>query len=657
MFEANTEVLAEEWFQGLARLLFHVHSEGGPKMGADHHLNDYASLAIPSMQIADLIVAYLEQIGVEYVFGIPGGAIEPFYNALARSERRGGVRSIVARHETDAAFMADGYARNSGKLGVCCATTGPGATNLITGVASAYENRTPMLVITAQTALASFGRGALQESSCTAVNIVGMFEYCTQYNTLVSHADQLERKLAAAVMAAFQAPQGPSHISIPLDILKQPILDQTPAFDLKGLILTHKPIDHESVSVLVKELKNAKDIVFVIGDGVRDAIGNILNIALALNAKLVTTPHGKGFISPYHPLFYGVVGFAGHISAKNVLRDKSVDTIVAIGTALTESATDGWDAELILNRRLIHVDAFEGNFTRSPMARLHVCGHLGALFEEVFKALDVHVGETESKTDSPGIESGTNIFDLNNVVDQVIFNDPLKLEADTVPIKPQRLMKDLPKYFPPNTHYLADSGSSLAWAIHYLHPYDRRISGKRESNGCMFWSGLEFASMGWAIGAAIGAAFARPGVPVVCLTGDGSLLMAGQEITVAIQYKLPVIFVVLNDSALGMVKHGQQIANAERIGYELPRIDLAAMARSLGAEGIVISSPYEMCELNFKFICSRKGPTLLDVRVDSEEVPPISSRLKILGTIVETHDACLTLISVPAFNEREMDLA
>jgi len=142
-------------------------------------------------KMADLLVAYLEQLGVEYVFGVPGGAIEPLYDALARSERRGGVRAVVARHETGAAFMADGYARNSGKLGVCCSTTGPGATNMITGVASAYENNVPMLVITAQTAISTFGKGAIQDSSCTGVNTVGLYSHCTRYNTLISHIDQL----------------------------------------------------------------------------------------------------------------------------------------------------------------------------------------------------------------------------------------------------------------------------------------------------------------------------------------------------------------------------------------------------------------------------------------------------------------------------------
>ena len=143
----------------------------------------------PSEQnaLADQLVEHLEQIGVEYIFGVPGGAIEPLYNAMARSQRKGGLRPIVARHEAGAAFMADGYARETGKLGVCCSTTGPGATNLITGVASAYVDNIPLLVITAQTALHLFGKQTLQESSCTAVNTVAMFQHCTHFSSLVSH--------------------------------------------------------------------------------------------------------------------------------------------------------------------------------------------------------------------------------------------------------------------------------------------------------------------------------------------------------------------------------------------------------------------------------------------------------------------------------------
>ena len=583
------------------------------------------------LEAADIIVAYLEQLGVEFVFGVPGGAIEPLFNALARSARRGGPRIVVARHETGAAFMADGYTRNSGKLGVCCATTGPGATNLITGVASAYENHIPMLVITAQTALASFGRGAFQESSCTGVNTVGMFEYCTRYNTLVSHQDQLEHKLSAAIMTAFQAPVGPSHISLPLDLLRSPATVSRPSYDLVDLLVANKAFAPESVAMLGDELFQARGVVFVIGEGAGDAIGTILEIALAIQAKVIVTPHGKGFVSPYHPLFCGVIGFAGHSSAIQALLDPHVDTVVAVGTALTESATDGWNADLILNRRLIHVDDTVANFTKSPMARLHVRGHLASIFDELARLLKIDTGSNlpAAAAVRPERSTGPQVASLRRLPN-VKFEDAEKMNSNSTPIKPQRLMRDLTRLFPPNTHYLVDTGNSMSWGIHYLHPYDRRLAGRRATNGSIFWTPFEYASMGWAIGVAIGTALAKPDSPVVCLTGDGSLLMSGQEVTVAIEQRLTVIFIVLNDSALGMVKHGQRLSGAEPVGFELPRVDFAALANALGANGIVIESPEDLESLDIQSLCSRPGPTLLDVRIDPEEVPPMTSRIRVL---------------------------
>ena len=209
-------------------------------------------------KMADLIVAYLNQLGVEYVFGVPGGAIEPLYDALARSMRKGGVRPVVARHETGAAFMADGYARNSGKLGVCCSTTGPGATNMITGVASAYENNVPMLVITAQTAISTFGKGAIQDSSCTGVNTVGLYQHCTRYNTLISHIDQFEHKLAAAIMSAMGSPAGPAHISIPRDVMAMDATVQQTNFQLGNLLDRPELIDEKAVGKLFGELKRSE---------------------------------------------------------------------------------------------------------------------------------------------------------------------------------------------------------------------------------------------------------------------------------------------------------------------------------------------------------------------------------------------------------------
>ncbi|MDQ3775889.1 MAG: thiamine pyrophosphate-binding protein [Pseudomonadota bacterium] len=587
------------------------------------------------IELGDLLVAYLQQLSVEYVFGIPGGAIEPLYNALARSARHGGPRPILARHETGAGFMADGYTRQTGKLGVCCSTTGPGATNLITGVCSAYENQIPMLIITAQTALANFGRGAFQESSCTGVNTVGMFHHCTRYNTLVSHADQLERKLVTAIMTAYHSPNGPVHLSIPLDILRGPSPVDEPSYDLAALVNRPSLLDNNAVDNLCHEISNAKQMVLVIGTECSEAIGTILEVALLLQASIVTTPHGKGLVSPYHPLFRGVIGFAGHSSAIEALTDPAVDTVLAIGTNFTEWASNGWDCSSLLNDRLVHVESVEGHLTRSPMARLHVRGRIITIFERLLKHLRTIATETVGVT-RPTTEHGPGTIQSKRKTSPSL---PFRLEgeskyySDATPIKPQRLMRELTVLFPPHTCFLADTGNSFAWAIHYLHPFDRRIAGQRAPNAGLFRSALEFASMGWAIGAAIGTALGRGGNPVVCITGDGSWLMSGQEITVAVEEKLPVIFVILNDGALGMVKHGQRLACAEPIGYQLPEVDYAALAWAMGAEGYTIRSPKDLRVLDVQALCKRAGPSLLDVRIDVEEVPPIKTRVRALSAV------------------------
>ncbi len=595
-------------------------------------LDAQKNLSEEPYEIGDLLVSYLEQLGVEFVFGIPGGAIEPLYNALARSERRGGAKSVVARHETGAAFMADGYSRNSGNLGVCCATAGPGATNLITGVASAFDNHSPMLVITAQTAIENFGRNAAQESADTGINTVAMFEHCTHYSTLVSHINQFEQKLASAIMTAYRSPMGPAHLSIPLDVLRHPSSAQYPSYDLSSLLWQPSPIDMDSLNIFCGELSASNSLVFIVGEGCSQGIGSILNTALKFNAKIVTTPHAKGLVSPYHPLFRGVLGFAGHASAIETI-DSEVDTIVAIGTTLSETASNTWDQK-VLNQKLIHIDSSEDNLMHSPMARLHVRGDIAKIFEHVETKFDIqkpsssndrvsYVSKEFKRKSKKKEKTLKHHFEMNDVE---------KCSDNSSPIKPQRLMQLLPKIFPPETKYLCDSGNSMAWSIHYLHPYDRRLAGSRGENGGLFWTCLEFGSMGWAIGSSIGTALTNRKRPVACLTGDGAMLMYGGDVTVAIQEKLPVVFIVLNDSEYGMVKHGQRLGHAERVGYKLPEINFVEFAHSMGMNARRINTVVDLENLDVKELISH-GPAILEVMIDKEEVPPIDSRLKALGTI------------------------
>lgn len=604
-------------------------------MLAQEYLGLEAQLPDHQMGTADLLVAYLEQIGVEYVFGIPGGAIEPLYNALARSERRGGIRHVLARHESGAAFMADGYARETGKLGVCCSTSGPGATNLITGVACAYDNNVPMLVITGQPALPAFGKHPLQESSCTGIDVLGMFRHCTRYNSLLSHPKQLEQKLAAALQRATRSPRGPVHLSVPFDVFASPSPVLTPSYDLQSLLAPSQAVDEQAIGMLKQMLDEAGKVVLLIGGWCGGAIGTVLEFAAQRGAAIVATPDGKGLINPYHPLYRGVFGFGGHDSAEAVLRDESVDLILAVGASMGEWNSGGW-SDSLLNERLVHIDDSDDFLAMTPMARFHVRGNIGATFRRLLKPQPVN-------------RSGDRRLAITSKDAQRWHPDAMvssldKAASDAVPIKPQRLMHELGRIFPPETRFFADTGNSVAWATHYLHPADRRAKGSQlgevrsvptQRIGADGWLRvvMNFVPMGWAIGAAIGAAISAPraNAPVVCITGDGSMLMNGQEVSVAVAHKLNVVFIVLNDSALGMVRHGQRLAGAEQIGCDIPPTDFTLLARALGANGHVVRSPQELLALDIAAICSHDGPTVLDVRIDAEEVPPMSVRMRVLA--------------------------
>lgn len=584
-------------------------------------------LPVP-LNVADLLIAYLEQLGIECVFGIPGGAIEPMFDAMARSARRGGLRLVLARHETGAAFMADGYSRETRKIGVCCATSGPGATNLLTGVASAYDNNIPMLVITGQPALPTFGRHPLQESGCTGVNILSMFQACTRYNSLVSHPAQLEPKLISALQLANRTPRGPVHLSFPFDVLNAPSGKTVPSYSLANLLVPPSIVDENALRILSDLVLHSQRIVVLVGGACGEAIGPILHFVAITGARFVTTPDGKGLVSPYHPQFCGVFGFAGHELAHTTLRDPCVNLILAIGTGMGEWDSDGW-SDSLLNERMVHIEESEDHLSRTPMARLHIRGRILTVFMKLVETLcDYHpLGGF-----------------ANPVPAHERPEEKLKSESNCEPILPQRLMHELGQLFPPTTRFLADAGNSVAWAIHCLFPADRRLRERRLGNSRIGnvgrrkndagWLRLtnNFAPMGWAIGAAIGTAIGEPGLPVVCITGDGSMLMSGQELTVAVVERLTVVFIVLNDAALGMVKHAQRLRRSERIGCELPQVDFAALARALGAPAHTIRSVSDLQQLDMAAICSRQGPTLLDVLIEPNEVPPIQTRMRVLGS-------------------------
>lgn len=572
------------------------------------------------MTLSDLIVEYLQQFEVEYVFGVPGSPLGPLFDALARSEKRGGTRMILARHEAGAAFMADGYARESGKLGVCCSTTGPGATNLITGVASAYAEQVPLLVITSQTRVPDFSFGCFQDSSRDGVDIMSMFACCTAYNSMVTHPNQLERKLAAALTVALGNPRGPAHLSIPIDIFAAEVPGPI-SFRGLGNLLDREDtnVDNGALELLIGEmdaiLDNGGKIALLVGhNGI--GVGNeITRFAELTGASIVTTPRGKAAINPYHPLARGVFGCSGHSSAREALSDSGVCLTLAVGSDLGEWETSKWDP-ILMNSRMIHIDSDCRNFNRSPMARLHLRGAIKTVFRHLISHL-----EESGRSVEPSCACASTADEAAQDSSYYIPEGITVLKPECcAPAENGRLMKapqvylELIRRLPPETRFFIDNSNSVPWSVHYFF--------HQRPEALLF--SIEFATMAWAVGAAVGGAFANRRAPSVCIAGDGCYLMSGQEITVAVEQKLPVIFVVLNDNGYGLIRHGHRLKGTEPVNFNIPEVDFAMMARSTGARAHTIREVGDLEAIDWQELIAHQGPTLLEVLIDPDEPPPLA---------------------------------
>lgn len=575
-----------------------------------------ASPATMPEVFADRIVSCLADLGVEYVFGLPGAAIDPLFHALARSETRGGPRAVVARHECGAVFMADGYARETGRLGVVCATTGPGITNLITGVACAYANETPLLVITGQPPQPLHGRGAFQDSTCSGIDAIAMLRPCTRYDTLVSHPEQLLTKLKAAIMRAQQAPRGPVHLSIPVDMLRgstrqMPAPGPTP---LATRTINALP----ALDRLIEEIANCDRFVWIIGSGCGRDASAVVALAETTGTPFVTLPNAKGLVDPRHPLFRGVFGFGGHQQATELLENHR-DLLLAFGTRLTEWNTGGV-SPILLNERLVLIDDCEEHFLHAPMARLQVKGDIGAIARALRGQLGACRQAREGAALWPGDASGP----------------PLLRRGPGDQVGHDEVMAALSCFCPPGTRVVADAGTCTAWAVHSLAIRNRRAPlhlasappppARERRTRYRSWLQVttDFSPMGWAIGAGVGMARARQDGPVVCLTGDGSYLLSGQELTVARTESLPLIVIVLNDGAYGMVRHLQRRAGLPETAVALPPVDFAMQARAFGVESFRVRDRISFQALPWAEIFAWPRPTLIDLHVDPDEPPPFN---------------------------------
>ena len=562
-----------------------------------------ALLTPPTSAIA-LLVDYLRQERVEYVFGIPGGPIMPLYAALYD---QGGIRPILAKHEEGAALMADGYARASGRFGVCCTTSGPGATNALTGIAVANADHVPVLLLTAQVSTQHFGRGAFQECGPEEMNVVELFRPVTKWSTMLQHPSRMADTIRRAIRVMTSGRPGPVHINLPINFVSQPVSDAVmPRADYS---IGGKLFDRESVKEAARVLLGARRPAILAGQGVNlsGAWHPLRSLAERLSMPVATTFKAKGALPEDHPLSLGVFGLSGSPRAADHLLSPETDVVLVAGSSLGEVSSFGWD-ERLADKTLLQIDVDAGMIGRGHPVRVGLVGDattvLIEMLYQVERELRLHP-ELEPSREAPAPPPPR----------------PRLAPAPGGRLKPQAILAELREALPRDTVLFVDNGTIRLWSAEHFPVY-------RE--GCFFVN-MGLASMGFAVAGSIGGALARPGVPVVALVGDAAFAMNGMEVHTAVEHDVPVIWVVVNNGGHGMIYHGERMQFGGRFVSSVFRepIDVAGLARAMRARAFRVAGSGELGDAVREALAAG-APAVIDVAADLSEAPPMASRVRAL---------------------------
>jgi acetolactate synthase I/II/III large subunit len=573
-----------------------------------------ATVTSPLPRAIDVFLRYLKAEGVKVVFGIPGGLLHPFFEVI---EADPDIELVVTKHEEGAAFMADGYTRVSRRLSVCGGTSGPGATNMITGVACAFADGVPMLVVTGQVASHMFGKGAAQETSREDMDIVAMFRPVTKYSAMVTSPESMAQHLRRALRQALSGRPGPVHLNVPVDLWERPLEEAW--FDPKTYRPDTRTFDRNSVQRAAVHLMNAKRPVLFAGAGVgvAGAEEHLRSLAELLPARVATTPRGKGLFPEDHALSLGVMGFAGHTSARDVLLGPRTDVLLTVGTSLNETATLNWTPELRKNRIFMQLDIDSDRIGRNYPVDIALVGDAQTVLVE----LVYHMHRLMREGGRPASTWATEPRAPR------VFSSPELRESNEVPLTPQRWRRDLEEVLPEDAIVFSDIGGHMLSNIHYLTIKEHQ----------KFVLNLGFGSMGHGTAAPIGAALAEPGRRVFAIIGDACFTMNGMELVTAAEYGIPVIWIVENNNMHGITWHGSKLVGSRQpltsVRYKRP-LEVAAIARAMGLAAWVVDGPGDLQNAITEAL-RHSGPSLIEVRVDPTIAPPLGDRAKSIAGFVE----------------------
>ena len=548
----------------------------------------------PELSGAEIVIQALVDEGVELVFGYPGGAVLHIYDALFK---QGSLKHILVRHEQAAAHAADGYARATGQCGVCLVTSGPGATNAVTGIATAYMDSIPMVVLTGQVPTPFIGSDAFQE-----VDTVGITRPCVKHNFLVKDVRDLALTIRKAFHIATTGRPGPVVVDIPKDVT-DPNIRIPYVYPREIKLRSYNPVEKGHLGQIRKAVDlmlAAKRPVFYTGGGVvlGDGSAQLTELVKATGFPITSTLMGLGAFPMTDPQFLGMLGMHGTYEANMAMHE--TDVLIAIGARFDDRVT-GKIEHFCPHARIIHIDVDPSSIAKNVKVDVPIVGQVASVLADMLRLYR----EQQPKSPANALD------DWWAKIGEWRALNCLKYPANPEAIKPQFAVETLYKVTNGELYLASDVGQHQMFAAQF-YPFDKP---RRWINS----GGL--GTMGYGLPAAIGAQLAHPEAQVACISGDASILMCIQELATCQQYRLPIKVVLLNNGYMGMVRQWQELFYESRYSHSyvdaLP--DFVKLAESFGHVGMRIERPEHLEDAMREAFAMRDRFVFLDVIVDPTE--------------------------------------
>ncbi|MBD1862097.1 biosynthetic-type acetolactate synthase large subunit [Trichocoleus desertorum] len=570
------------------------------------------SVAVKRASGAFALIDSLKRHGVKHIFGYPGGAILPIYDELYRAEAAGGIHHILVRHEQGAAHAADGYARATGEVGVCFATSGPGATNLVTGIATAHMDSIPLVVVTGQVARAAIGSDAFQET-----DIWGITLPIVKHSYVVRDPRDMARITAEAFYIASSGRPGPVLIDVPKDVALEEF-DYVPVDPSSVKLAGYRPTVRGNPRQVVQALKlirESRQPLLYIGGGAiaAGAHREVRELAERFQIPVTTTLMGKGSFEETHPLALGMLGMHGTAYANFSVTE--CDLLIAVGARFDDRVTGKLD-EFASRAKVIHIDIDPAEVGKNRAPQVPIVGDVRQVLTDLLQR------STEDGDSRYSTQTQAWLERINRWREDY----PLVVPQYPGSLAPQEVIVELSRQAPA-AYYTTDVGQHQMWSAQFL------------KNGPRRWiSSAGLGTMGFGLPAAMGAKVALPDEQVICISGDASFQMNLQELATLAQYGINVKTVILNNGWQGMVRQWQEAFYGERYSssnMEVGMPDFVKLADAFGIKGMVIHSREELQDAIAEML-AHDGPVLVEARVKRDEncypmVAPGKSNAQMIG--------------------------